>query len=232
MNAPDTRAVWAAGNSLAVLIGGLATAAMGAVVLALVDMGPLSTTMAMHTGLMNVAAPITAVALRGHGPAARAGSTTAALWLTTVAQLAALWTSHGPIVHQAAHAHSVLLALLHTGLFVLALNFWLCIVDAVAARWQAMLALLLTGKLACLLGALLVFAPRLLFEPSALTPGVPIHPIGHATTLADQQLAGLLMIAACPLSYVLTAVVLAAQTMTRSEMSRPAAISSPHVVGR
>ena len=53
-----------------------------------------------------------------------------------------------------------------------------------------------------MLGALLVFAPR------------PIYSSGHhGFDLADQQLAGLLMLAACPLSYVLAAIVIAVETL-------------------
>lgn len=63
------------------------------------------------------------------------------------------------------------------------------------------MALLLTGKLACLLGALLIFAPRELYR----LHGLP--------SLEDQQLAGLLMITACPLSYVVAGVAMAAQAI-------------------
>ena len=74
-----------------------------------------------------------------------------------------------------------------------------------SARWQAIFLLLLTGKLSCLLGALLIFAPRLLYAADIHAPSFDIG------TLDDQQLAGLLMITACPLSYVVAGVVLAAR---------------------
>ncbi len=79
-----------------------------------------------------------------------------------------------------------------------------------------MLALLVSGKLACLLGVLFVFAPRPLLAHAG-------HFV-HAQVLADQHLAGLLMIAACPLSYVLTAVVLAVQAVNGVD-DRVAAVS-------
>jgi putative membrane protein len=75
---------------------------------------------------------------------------------------------------------------------------------------------LLTGKLSCLLGALLIFAPRILY-----TSG---HQHSAMANLTDQQLAGLLMIIACPLSYVTAGVVLAAQMM--ADLGRPAGVSS------
>jgi putative membrane protein len=96
---------------------------------------------------------------------------------------------------------------LHALLFAVALAFWTSVAAAVTHRWQAMLALLISGKFACLLGVLLIFAPRRLF-------GVHAEHVAHtATSLIDQQLAGLLMITACPLSYVLPAVMLAVQAV-------------------
>jgi putative membrane protein len=75
--------------------------------------------------------------------------------------------------------------------------FWLAIFDRTGARLRGKVAaLLLTGKLFCLYAVLLTFAPRVLYGNAA------------RIDLADQQLAGLLMITACPLTYVLAAVVL------------------------
>ena len=73
----------------------------------------------------------------------------------------------------------------------------------------------MTGKIACLLGVMLIFSPRLLYSAS---PGqhvhLGLHEIAAAPTLADQQFAGLLMIAACPLSYLLAGVVIAARMIS------------------
>ena len=82
--------------------------------------------------------------------------------------------------------------------------FWLsaCLSEFLVQWWQAILALLVTGKLACLLGALLVFAPRPIYAGP--------H---HGFDLADQQMAGLLMLAACPMSYVLAGIVIAVETL-------------------
>src|SRR3546814_3731920 len=92
-----------------------------------------------------------------------------------------------------------------------AVLFWaLLLASSATSRWGGLAALLLTGKLACLLGALLIFAPRDLYS----LPGVSFALCSTGpSTLADQQLAGLLMITACPLSYVVAGVVLAAQMM-------------------
>jgi putative membrane protein len=101
-------------------------------------------------------------------------------------------------------------ALMQMSLLAAALWFWLAVLcERGAFRWRALLALLVSGKLFCLIGVLLVFAPRLLYPDVAAGHG-------HAATgfeqrLADQHLAGLLMLIACPLSYVLAGVVIAAQ---------------------
>jgi putative membrane protein len=96
---------------------------------------------------------------------------------------------------------------MHLSLAAAALWFWLAVLsDRSALRWRALVALALTGKLFCLLGVLLVFAPRLLYAAHPVAPGQPV-----AAGLADQQLAGLMMVVACPLTYVLAAVIIAAR---------------------
>ena len=53
---------------------------------------------------------------------------------------------------------------LHGVLLLAALCFWTLLLSLPdARRWHAVAALLLTGKLVCLLAALLVFAPRALY---------------------------------------------------------------------
>jgi putative membrane protein len=64
-------------------------------------------------------------------------------------------------------------------------------------------------RLFCLLGAIFVFAPRPLFA----------HHGG--VSLEDQQLAGLLMIVACPLTYVVAGTVIAARWVLALEGDRP-----------
>ena len=87
------------------------------------------------------------------------------------------------------------------------LAFWTVLLS-VTNRWQAIFSLLITGKFACLLGALLIFAPRPLYFAAD-----PRHSHAVLSTLGDQQLAGLYMVAACPLSFVLAGIVLAVQAL-------------------
>lgn len=197
----------AEGIHRAVLIGALAVPAASFLALTAPSFGPLSLHMAVHITCMNVIAPLAALTLsRVETVALRVWSIPSALWLTTLLQLALLWAAHSPYVHHAQQAAPEAGTALHAALLCVALVFWLSILGASSRPWQAMLALLISGKFACLLGALLTFAPRPLFTT---------HPAHHgdAALLADQHLAGLVMIAACPLSYVLTAVILAVYTV-------------------
>lgn len=197
------------------IVGAVAVVAVGLPALWLLTFGELASHMALHIALMSVAAPLVAMLLVEVGVARNLGPKW--LWGSTVVQLLALWAVHAPSLPGAAGAKS-LSALLWTLLLASAVVFWLSVCSERPAQWwQAIVALLVTGKLACLLGALLVFAPR------------PLYPGGHhGFDLADQQMAGLLMLAACPLSYVFAGIVIAVQTLftlgerTGTALNRPA----------
>lgn len=176
--------------------------AAGVTLFALAQTGPMARMMAGHILLMNVAAPLLAVLLNdGRETAGRK------LLAASLLQLALLWAAHLPAVI-AWHHHDGVMLLSGALLFASALWFWRAVLGQKGGRrWRGLLALLLTGKLYCLLGVLLVFAPR------------PLYP-GHASApvlLTDQQQAGLLMTVACPLSYVLAAVIIAAGWMNELE---------------
>ena len=81
-------------------------------------------------------------------------------------------------------------------------------------QWRSLGALLLTGKLACLLGVVMIFATRDVYTLQGVS--IPFCTTGPST-LADQQLAGLLMITACPLSYLVAGVVIAAQIIASTD---------------
>jgi putative membrane protein len=168
----------------------------GAIIVLSHELGPQARHMALHIATMNVAAPLLAALI-----VARRAVTDAHprwLWLAALIQVAALWAAHAPAIQH--HAIPVQLAT-HGTLALSALVFWtLLLALPQQRRWHAIPPLLLTGKLVCLLAVLMVFAPRALFGAA--------H--DHGAALADQQLAGLLMIAACPLSYLVAATVLTA----------------------
>ena len=190
-----------------------AVLAAGLVTLPLFDLGPLSLHMAVHLAVMNVAAPLSAIVLARRLPAV--ARRPALFWAAGLVQIVLLWAWHAPSMQQAAAGSTGLHLVMLASLTLASLFFWALLLGAAAtARWRAIAALLLTGKLACLLGGLLIFAPRELYG----LPGFSfmICSVGPST-LADQQLAGLLMITACPLSYVVAGVVVAAQFLADLE---------------
>ena len=206
----------AVASAAAVLVAGTA-------VLLIYDLGHLSLHMMMHIASMNVVAPLTAAWLIARRQTSRIDASW--LWGATLLQIALLWTWHVPAVQSAIDLSPALELVLHAVLFLAALLFWLALLTIpAAARWQTIPALLLTGKLACLLAALLIFAPRTLYQSARHL----VHAAEHVSAfraLDDQHLAGLLMITACPLSYLVAAVMIAVQLIGSSETS---AASLPH----
>ncbi|MDU0340502.1 cytochrome c oxidase assembly protein [Bosea rubneri] len=195
-------------STVPVLAGALTLLVAGGVTLPLVEPGPLSVQMMLHLGLMNIVAPVIAVLLRHRFDASTA------ILPAGLAQMVALWAWHAPMMQQLAASSGLAQLVLIAGLGATAIWFWSAVIAA--ADWRALAALLLTGKLACLLGALMVFAPRDLYELPALA--LSLCATGPST-IADQHLAGLLMITACPLSYLVTGVALAARLLGRLDDS-------------
>lgn len=194
-------------------------------------LGPLSHHMTQHILLMNVAAPLAALVmlrLSSNFPRATGRRTIGAglLAAATVMQIALLWSWHLPPAFSAAGNDPALMAVMHLSLFIAALWFWMTVLGTgTAGRWQSILSLLLTGKLFCLLAVILVFAPRPLYP---LFSHHGAQPASLAAALEDQQLAGLMMVVACPLTYVLAGVILA--TLWLYELEREGVARSPLAV--
>ncbi len=178
----------------------------------LVRLGPLAGHMAEHIVLMNIAAPALALLL-GHRGSVLPGAS-CRLAAATAVQLALLWAWHAPAALAAAHASPFLHMLMQASLLGSALWFWLAVIaQAGNERWRSIAALLVTGKLFCFLGVLLTFAPRLLLgahEHGQSATGIERMPLVDRL-LPDQQMAGLMMLAACPATYVLAAIVIMAR---------------------
>lgn len=196
---------------LAPVLSASAVLVAGLLVFGLLDAGPLSIQMAQHLVVMNVIAPAAAIMLVPH----MRGRPSRPLyfWAAGLMQITMLWVWHAPSVQMASASSFLLHVALMLLLALAATSFWtLLLAAAVHRSWSAIAGLLITGKLACLLGALMIFAGRDLY----LLPGlsIPFCSTGPST-LEDQHLAGLLMITACPLSYLVAGVVLAAQMFTR-----------------
>ena len=191
----------------------LAVAAGLAVILPFVTLGALSRHMVMHIVAMSVLALLLATGWALIAPSRSAGGRE--LWAATALQIAALWMWHLPVAHHFAAASATGTLAMHASLLITAIWFWLSLLRLRdAQQWQGILALLITGKLACLLAALLVFAPR------AVLAAHSHHDVtGHA--LDDQHLAGLLMIVACPASYVLAGVLMAVRLIGVTQPTQP-----------
>lgn len=167
--------------------------------------GFLSQHMAAHIATMNLLAP--AVALWTTRQPEIIAHPATGLAAATIAQIALLWFWHSPPVLGAAAQDAALMAAMHGSLFLAALWFWSRVIRETQRRnWTPIAGLLVTGKLFCLLGVLLTFAPRALYWQAALLQacfGASPLPI------EDQQFAGLLMLASCPVVFVGAAIVAA-----------------------
>lgn len=195
-------------------------------------LGPRAAQMGAHILLMNVLAPLLALAaIAGCGAKARAFASGRVLAAATALQLLLLWAWHAPNVLTLAMRQPAAHAIMQASLLTASLAFWLAILsEEGASRWRGVVAILFTGKLSCLLGVLLLFAPRLLDSGAALGHGHAAF--GDAELLADQRLAGLLMLLACPLCYVLSGVMIAAKwlrDLERGDAVRRPAFSIPVV---
>lgn len=168
--------------------------------------------MSVHIVAMNVLAPFAAWLLRDWGGSwLRIGITAA-----TILQVGFLWAVHIPAAFAATMGSPTLAVAVHVSLFVLALVFWREVIGLrLQSPWRGTAGLLLSGKLICLLGVLLLFADRPLY--------LMHHPSMPATALGDQQFAGLLMLIACPLTYIFGATWLVSRWLTAIDRREVAA---------
>jgi len=179
-------------------------------------LGALSQHMFDHIALLGLAAPASAWVLQRNLPPVSGRMLAAAAAI----QIALIWIWHLPPVFEAAQADLIAHLVMVGSLFAAGLFFWCAVLGVAArARWQAILGLLITGKLFCLFAAILVFSPRPLYELA----NSHAHHGGHGayTALADQQLAGLIMIAVCPLTYVAAGIAIAVRWISALELAYP-----------
>ncbi|WP_274425859.1 cytochrome c oxidase assembly protein [Chelativorans sp. YIM 93263] len=172
--------------------------------------GFLTHHMATHIVAMNVVAPLVILTWRWAARSRPGIASPRSIMPAATIQMALLWAWHLPGPMASAFTTPGGEALMHVSLFAAAMWFWASIInEAEAARLRSLIALAFTGKLFCLLGALLTFAPRALYARAAeIRFGSPVP---AEVLLPDQQLAGLLMLVACPLVYVAAGVFMAAR---------------------
>jgi len=187
--------------------------------------------MAQHVVLMNVAAPLLVVSaplptiayglprsFRHRFAMALTWPPLRMMWrvltgvlVATALQQVALWLWHTPSAISAALRDDFVHALMHGSLFVVAFLFWIAVSHPRGIGYaRSILALLVTAKLCGLLGALMIFAPRVLYPAYADRGG----PWGMSP-IEDQQLAGLIMMPSAGAVYLSAAIVLAATWLGR-----------------
>ena len=165
--------------------------------------------MLLHLSAMSIAAPLLAVLAARQW--AEAPISARDLWLSVAINLACLAAFHVPPTQQAAAGSTLAQCAAAIALLSAATWFWTLFLIAGRERpWLSILPLLLTGKFVCLIGALLIFAPRDLYQLDGLV--FALCAVGSSTR-EDQQMAGLVMIVACSLSYVAVAVASAARLL-------------------
>ena len=157
--------------------------------------GPRSAQMAQHILTMNAIAPLMALgAATWFSPE---GALSGRRWLAfgAVGQLCLFYAWHLPGVLAGAADRPLIHGAMHLALLCSSFLFWRAIfsLDA-AALWFGVVTLALTGKLVCLLGALLLLARH------------PLDGDFSASALHDQRMAGLMMLAICPFAYLFAAV--------------------------
>ena len=175
------------------------------------ESGSLTAHMAAHIVLMNAMAPVLALAaLRRCN---RAMNFRGGPILPGAVQIALLWGWHAPpVLEGGSHVHHLMMK---ASLLAAATWYWFEIYRVQEeGRWRAIVSLLVTSKLFCLLGVLYVFAPRVLYPEMISRPGA--HHV--AQDLADQQLAGLLMLIACPATYILAGIWITARWLRELDL--------------
>ena len=187
--------------------------------------GAFSRHMSIHIALMTLVAPVLALLFiqSSHPPAH--SNTSHMLLLATAQQLLlfSLWHMP-PSVRLAMDSHAGALSMQAVLLFS-AVWFWYAVfAQAEKGIWPAVAALLLTGKLFCLVGIILTSAPRVLYAGIASAGSMAI-------SLADQHLAGLLMISFCPLTYVAVAILFISRWFNKLSASNGTAKPSRYIPG-
>ena len=173
---------------------------LGVIMLAAIWFGPLpqlaryafSAHMAMHMGVIAVAAPLLALGIAGSpfDPVRKWPALFPPIPISLL-ELLVVWAWHAPALHHLARHNAAGLAAEQTAFLLSGLLIWISVFGGGSAQTQnriasGIAALLLTSMHMTLLGALLALAPRPLYEhggsPTNLTP------------LEDQHLGGAIML--------------------------------------
>ncbi|MEZ5815490.1 MAG: hypothetical protein R3D44_00210 [Hyphomicrobiaceae bacterium] len=177
----------AAGSALVIIAAGLG-----------LTLGHASRHMLLHIALMNILAPLIAMAIPSDEPGRRFLART--LLASTVAQMVLLYLWHVPTIMHAHYPTAFAIAA-SSVLTLAAIWFWRSVLAAMTESeyWRAAAALVVSGKLFCVLGIVLTLLP----DERTIS-----------ALLSDRQTGGLIMVVACSSSYVLAAVLSAHRAVT------------------
>jgi len=183
--------------TLLVLLAGISGAAAQ-------ELGPISRHMILHIVTMGVLAPLAAILFMYLERGRQGGKAKSRLLTATVLQLVAFVLWHTPAFMAAAMRDLSVTLAMQVTLLAVSLNFWIQVLRMNRRKpWLCAASLMVSGKVFCLLAAVMLFAPQPAFHGGHI--GVA------ATSLHDQQTAGLIMLAVCPLIYVISGIVLIAR---------------------
>lgn len=152
--------------------------------------GPFSAHMVAHVTVVALAAPLLAIALGGSRlDPTRRWPLLAAPVAAMLAELVVMWGWHLPLLHHLAQAGTAAWLAEQASFLAVGLALWLSVLgggakDRRGQQASGVIALLLTSMHMTLLGVLITLAPRALY-----------HHAAAAAPLADQQVAGLVMLA-------------------------------------
>lgn len=174
--------------------------------------------MALHMGVVTVAAPLLALGVAGGAfdPVCRAPALFPPVPLS-LAELVVVWAWHAPALHHAARSGLPGFAAEQASFLTAGLLVWLSAFGGTGPQRRERLgagvaALLLTSMHMTLLGALLALAPRPLYLHHGQTAAL--------TALADQQLGGAIMLLAGGTAYLAGGLWLTALLMRRRAVER------------
>lgn len=184
--------------------------------------GSFSAHMAMHMGVVAIAAPLLALGLAGGrlDPVRLAPRLFAPL-TASVAELIAVWAWHAPVLHH--YARSELLGLMLEQSTFLATGFWVWMAALGGSperrgerAGQGCVALVLTSMHMTLLGALLALPPRPLYHHH-------MHGAhgGALSAIDDQHLGGAIMLVVGGLVYLTGGLALVVELVKRPTAAQP-----------
>ena len=130
---------------------------------------------------------------------------------SAAAQAAVMWVWHAPVLYRAAHANELVHGFEHIMFVASSTVFWWAVSSRAAGRFGAVLVLFVGALPGTALGAAMLLAPHAWYAP---------YP-----SLADQQLAGVVMWSCTGLAYVVASAALFAAWLAGQERLHPGLVA-------